>query len=249
MTAITTSPIELEKHSVPSFTKSSLNLLSSPGFLWLFIAANAVGLASAPFYIFAASFLIRTYELTTSEVGVSFGALQGLTGLLGALLAGRLFDASVKAGRKHFLLAPGLVLLIASFTTTAALFAPSVQISILLLVPLMFAFSFMLPLAFGTAHLVSGDGRQAAASSLLLIGSGVLGPTFGPFIVGTISDQVTAADMPNGLCWALLLVPLASLVSAVSILIANEKVAEFLKSRDLDMAGRNSIAITEPTAI
>ena len=225
-----TRSIEPEMHSEPSFGKSSLNLLSSPGFIWLFVAANAVGLASAPFYLFASSFLIRTYGLTASEVGVSFGALQGFMGLLGAMIAGRLFDASVKAGRKQMLLAPGLVLLFASFTTSAALFAPSAKLSLLLFVPLMFAFSFMLPLAFGTAHLVSGHGRQATASSLLLIGSGVLGPTLGPFTVGMISDNVTAASASNGLAWGLLLVPLASLLSAMSILIANHKVAEFLRA-------------------
>jgi hypothetical protein len=57
----------------------------------------------------------------------------------------------------------------------------------------------MLPWAFGAAHLVAGEGKQAQASSLVMIGSGLLRPALGPLIVGMVSDAVTAAQVANGL--------------------------------------------------
>lgn len=44
-------------------------------------------------------------------------------------------------------------------------------------------------------------------------------------IVGMVSDAATAADMPNGLGIGLLLVPIATFMTGVAMLIANERIA------------------------
>ena len=79
-----------------SFLKSSKELFSKPAFLWLFFAAILMGFASAPFYIFISPFLIRTFELTASEVGLTFGLINGLTGIIGTLAGGKIYDRAVK---------------------------------------------------------------------------------------------------------------------------------------------------------
>ncbi len=81
------------------FLQSSLRLLVSPAFRWLFVGAIVLGFASAPFYAFAAPFLIRTHGFTASEVGLSFGLLQGLMGIVGTLLGGRGFDRALRSGK------------------------------------------------------------------------------------------------------------------------------------------------------
>jgi len=224
-----TPPLKRARAGVP-FLQSSLQLLTSPGFRWLFVAALTVGFAAAPFYAFAAPFLIRTYGYSASEAGLAFGLLQGLMGILGTLLGGRGFDRAVRAGPQRLLLAPAILFLIASVTTTAALFAPVGWMSVLLLVPGMFSFAFMLPWAFGAAHLVAGKGREAQASSLGMIGSGLLGPALGPLLVGMVSDAAVAAHIPNGLGLGLLIVPVASVLTGIAYLIANQRIAAVLQS-------------------
>lgn len=211
------------------FLRSCRRLLASPPFRWLFIAAICVGFAAAPFYAFSAPFLIRTHGFSASEVGLAFGLLQGLMGIVGTLLGGRWFDRAVSSGTGRVLGPPAILFLIASTTTSAALFAPAGWLSIALLVPGMLSFSFMLPWAFGAAHLVAGEGRQAQASSLVMIGSGLLGPALGPLIVGMVSDAVTAAQAPNGLGFGLLIVPCASLLTGGALLIANGRIAASLR--------------------
>lgn len=210
------------------FLRSSRRLLASPAFRWLFIAAIFLGFAAAPFYAFAAPFLIRTHGFSASEVGLAFGLLQGLMGIVGTLLGGRWFDRAASSGTGRVLGPPAILFLIASATTTAALFAPAGWLSIALLVPGMLSFSFLLPWAFGAAHLVAGEGKQAQATSLVMIGSGLLGPALGPLIVGMVSDAVTAALVANGLGFGLLVVPIASVLAGIALLIANRRIAAAL---------------------
>lgn len=213
------------------FLRTSLDLLSSPVFRWLFTGTIFLGFAGAPFYAFSIPFLIRTYGFTATEVGVSFGMLQGLMGIIGTLGGGRWFDHSVRSGTGKVLGPPAILFLIASVTTTAALFAPTGWMSIALFVPGMLSFSFMLPWGFGAAHLIAGPGRQAQATSLVMIGSGLLGPALGPLIVGIVSDAASAADISNGLGLGLLIVPLSTVLAGITLLIANQRIGAFLRQR------------------
>jgi predicted MFS family arabinose efflux permease len=207
------------------FLRASLQLLSSPAFRWLFIGSIALGFAAAPFYAFAVPFLIRTHGFSASEAGLAFGLLQGLMGIVGTLVGGRLFDRAVHSGTGRVLGPPAILFMIASLTTSAALFAPVGWLSILLFVPGMLSFAFLLPWCFGAAHMVAGKGKEAMATSLAMVGSGLLGPALGPLIVGIISDSATAAQVPNGLGIGLLIVPMASILTGIAMLIANRRIA------------------------
>lgn len=213
------------------FMREALRLMAAPGFRWLFIAAVAIGFASVPFYAFSAPFLIRTHGFTAGEVGLSFGLLQGGLGVVGALLGGRGFDRAVRSGRDRIIGPPGWLLLISGVTTAAGLFAPVGWMSIVLFVPTMFAFALLLPWAFGAAHLVAGPGKQAMATSLMMIGSGLLGPALGPVIVGAVSDSAAAGGLTNTLGLGLLIVPVASVLTGVATLIANNRIAATLRTR------------------
>ena len=226
-----TPALERAAHDREPFLSASLRLLTSTGFRWLFIGGIAIGFASVPFYAFSAPFLIRTHGFSAGEVGLSFGLLQGLMGILGTVIGGRGFDRAVRSGTGRVLGPPAWLFLISAVSTTAALFAPSGWLAILLFVPAMFAFAFLLPWAFGAAHLVAGPGKQALASSLMMIASGLLGPALGPLLVGLISDAATAAQMSNSLGLGLLIVPIASVLTGAACLVANRRIAVTLRSR------------------
>ncbi|MEJ1117295.1 MFS transporter [Phyllobacterium sp. CCNWLW109] len=228
-----TPPLQRTRANNEPFLNASLRLLSSPAFRWLFIGSVALGFAAAPFYAFAVPFLIRTHGLSASEAGLAFGLLQGVMGIFGTLVGGRLFDRAVRSGTGRVLGPPAILFMIASLTTTAALFAPVGWLSILLFVPGMLSFAFLLPWCFGAAHLVAGKGKEAMATSLAMIGSGLLGPALGPLMVGMISDAATAAQLPNGLGLGLLTVPLASILTGTAMLIANRRIATAIRNNDI----------------
>ena len=193
----------------------------------LFAIAEAlvVGFATAPFYTFTTPFLIRTHGFTTAQVGLSFGLLQGLTGVIGALVGGRMFDRAVRGRSRRLLLAPALMLGVGAVSTVGALFAPEGWMAIGLFVPAMLGFAFLLPWLFGAAHRVAGAGREAMASSLGLVASGLFGPAVVPVLVGMISDGATAASIPNGLGLGLLIGPVCSVLTALTLLAASGRIA------------------------
>jgi predicted MFS family arabinose efflux permease len=220
-----TPPLRPSTSGGESFLRSSARLLAGPAFRWLFVGAIAVGFASAPFYAFAGPFLIRIHGFTAGEAGLAFGLLQGLMGIVGAVTGGRMFDHAVQSGAGRVLGPPAYLFLVASVTTTAALFTPIGWLSVALLVPGMLSFAFMLPWAFGAAHLVAGKGREAQATSIVMVGSGLMGPALGPLFVGMVSDAASAAQIPHGLALGLLVVPLASVATALAMLVANRRIA------------------------
>jgi predicted MFS family arabinose efflux permease len=207
------------------FLSAGKKLLKKPAFVWLFVAANLLGFASAPFYVFSAPFLIRTYGLTASEVGLRFGLMQGLLGIAATLLGGRFFDRAIARHSSYLLGPPAVLIVIAAFSTVAALFMPTSNWAIALLVPGMFSFAFLLPYAFGSGHLVAGNDNKALSTGLLLFGSSLFGPSLAPVLVGFVSDFATASKLGNGLRWALLIGPMASVLCAGALLIANKKIA------------------------
>lgn len=208
-----------------SFVRTCLILLTSRSYRWLVISAVCIGFASAPFYAFSAPFLIRTHELTASQVGVAFGLLQGGLGVLGTLGGGRGFDRAIRSGHGGLLRWPAVFFLVSGFSTLIALFAASAPVAILMMTPAMISFAFLLPWSFGAAHLVAGDGRQAMASSLLIIASGLLGPATSPVFVGLISDAIGSSGRFNGLQFGLLIAPLAMGIGAICLLVADREVS------------------------
>lgn len=207
------------------FVRSALQLATDPAFRWIVISAFAVGFASAPFYTFTAPFLIRTHGFTSGEVGLSFGLLQGLTGVIGALVGGRMFDRAVRRGGRNLLIAPSILFGLGALTTTAALLVPSGPLAIALFTPGMLGFAFMLPWLFGSAHRVAGPGREALATSLGMVASGLAGPALAPVIVGLISDGAASAGVANSLGLGLLIGPAASLITCACFLVAGARIA------------------------
>lgn len=223
------------------FVRVSLRLLSNPAFRWIFIGSLVVGFAGSPFYAFAAPFLMRTYGLSARDVGLSFGLLQGLMGIIGTIAGGAGFDRAVRAGAGRVLKPPAMLFLVASITTIPALLAPSAWLSIILLVPFMLSFSFLLPWAFGAAHLVAGKGKEAMASGLILIGSGLLGPALGPVLIGLISDTATEAGLSNGLGLGLMIAPAAGLLTGLVMLVANRRIAAWVRGQPVEQTASWSV--------
>jgi predicted MFS family arabinose efflux permease len=219
-----TSPVVRSIGTVP-FWQSTRELLAVPAFRALMMAAISIGFAAAPFYAFAATFLIRSHAFSATEAGLTFVLMQGTFGIAGTLLGGRGFDAAAQRKATSLLLVPAITFGVAAVTTVAALFVSVPWISIILFIPAMFTFAFTLPYAFGAAHLVAGVGREGIASSLAMIGSGLIGPALGPLLVGLISDLVADAGVTESLSIGLLIVPVACLLTVLTYLNAGRKIA------------------------
>ena len=212
-------------------------LLRSVTFRYLFLAICLAGASSAATLAFCAPFLIRVHQMTATQVGLGFGLAQTVTGALGAVIGGRIFDARKRHGEARALWVPAASFLLAAPLTAATWLADSGWLAMALLVPVVFAYVVYTPTTFGIAHLIAGPGNQGVASSLLMLGGSLIGASIGPLAVGALSDRLLAAHGVDGLRWALLLVPAANVLAALTFVQGNrwlrrEAVIRRLASRD-----------------
>ncbi|MBB5699193.1 putative MFS family arabinose efflux permease [Sphingomonas yantingensis] len=192
-----------------SFRRESAGLVADPPFRALLVLAVCIGFAAPPFYAFAAPFLIRAHDFSTAQAGLVFGLSQGVLGAVGTVLGGRRFDRVARTPGSSLFRAPMLAFVVAGLALAGALVVGQPWLALVLMMPAMFAFAFTLPFAFGAAHRIAGPGREAIASSLAMIASGLIGPTLGPLLVGAASDAAAGMGAANGLAYGLMLVPLA----------------------------------------
>jgi predicted MFS family arabinose efflux permease len=196
-------------------------LFTSPTFVWLFVSMCLIGLCGYPFLVFSAPYLIRIQGLSAAEAGLFLGLMQGILGILGTVLGGVFFDRSVRKPSSGLLFWPALCLLAAAPLTLAGWFADGPTWALVLIVPMGFALTFYVPAIYGGAHIIAGPGNEATASSLLIIGAGIIGGALGPVAIGVISDALAPTMGINSLRWALIFVPVTTVLAGLALLRAD----------------------------
>lgn len=204
------------------------HLFGSPAFAWMFTAMCLIGLSGYPFLAFGAPYFIRLHGLSTAEAGLYLGLLQGALGAAGTLLGGWMFDRAVRGSRDRIFLWPAVTFLVAAPATLLAWFATDARVALALLVPMGLAVTFYGPALYGGAHMIAGPRNEATATSLLIIGPGLVGAAIGPLAVGMISDHLAPALGVDSLRWALVFVPVVGLLAAGALLMANRHMARAL---------------------
>lgn len=134
------------------------------------------------------AFLIRTYGLSTTEVGAYFGAATGLGSALGAITGGLLCNWLVRKNTLWLLWLPILVGLTSVPFFELALFATSLNTTIALI----FLVNFVGSLGFGPIvaafQSVVPAGMRATATAVYGLITSLLGVGLAPFVIGLMSD-------------------------------------------------------------
>jgi predicted MFS family arabinose efflux permease len=154
----------------------------------------------------APAYIMRTFNLSASETGASFGGLMGVLGLSGLLLGG--FVASWFASRRPgntfrilaLLLAISTVTQIASFLVTSyALFLAFTAVSILCI-------GFYFAPTFSAIQSLVDPRARAFAAAVTLFCISAVGMGLGTSLAGLLSDLLNPHFGADSLRWALLIV-------------------------------------------
>lgn len=192
-------------------------LLLMPGFRWMFAGMCLVGMGGYAFLSFNAPYLIRLQGLTMTRAGLLLGLVNGLCGLVGTVLGGYAYDRQTRAGTARRLRLSVASMLLAVPTSLAAYFADGATPALALLIPTSFALTYYTSALYGAAHLQAGQGREATASSLLIIGAGLFGGILGPLAVGSISDLLAPQFGTASLRWGMIVVPVSMLLASFAL--------------------------------
>lgn len=163
------------------------------------------GLSTSGLGNWAPAYIMRSFGLTATEVGTTFGAALGIAGTVGILGGGVLGAILTKRGIHFALNALAIALFITIFTQTGALLLNHYAGFLGLMVVTILLSSLYLAPTFATVQSLVDTRARAFASAVTLFAVGGIGMGLGALITGIISDMLQPTLGNESLRWALIL--------------------------------------------
>lgn len=189
------------------------HLLRKRSFLAMVAGTALVSAAGYSLTTFAPAFLMRTRGMSLGEVGIEYGLLTGLLGVLGLFIVGRIADG-LAARDPRWLLWIVVILITALLPASVLAFVVENRMLCIFLLALSYVIgiAYLAPSIAAIQRLVLPEHR-ATASAVFLFFNATLGAV-GPFLTGVVSDSLAGALGTQSLGRALLiLVPSMQLLA------------------------------------
>jgi predicted MFS family arabinose efflux permease len=163
-------------------------VMRSRAFVLLVLAGSAAAFLSYGKTTWTTIFFQRTHDMTPGQVGLWFGIIGGVGGILGTWLGGYLADRFGAKSRRHVLSAPAIGMALAVPIAIAAYHAPSWPLALaLIFVPQVCNSLYYGPCYSAAQGLVPIKARAIAAAALLFF-QNLIGLGLGPLFFGVLSD-------------------------------------------------------------
>lgn len=190
-------------------------LFSVPSFPWICFATMLATSANYAVVSFLPTYIIRTFDVPLSTVGIYLSLIIGLGGGLGLYFGGVFGDRLAARGSHHSLRVSIIsMLLFAPLIYLALLLGDGDTIFLYLCVPFLVSQAWLGP-AFAMIQTVAPEGCKATAAAVVLLCNNLLGLGFGPLLIGLMSDYLAAQGYDKPLGLALGIAPIMALVSAI----------------------------------
>lgn len=191
-------------------------LWSRRSFRFMAMAAAMNAFAVYSMNSWTASFMIRSFGLTSGEIGIWLALILGLGGAVGLMLGGLLAERLAPRDRRWYLWVPGIAALISIPLMIATYLAESATWSLVMFVIPGFLATLYLGNTLAMVHGLVGLRMRALASAILLFVLNIIGLGLGPWSVGVLSDLLNPSLGAESLRHALLyVVPVASFFSGL----------------------------------
>jgi MFS transporter, Spinster family, sphingosine-1-phosphate transporter len=168
-------------------------VMLSRAFILLLFAGSAAAFLSYGKTTWTTIFFQRTHDLSPGEVGLWFGIISGVGGIVGTWLGGYLADRFGAKNRRHVLSAPAIGMAVAVPLALLAYQAESWPVALILLfLPTVFNSFYYGPTYSAAQGLVPLRARAIAAAALLFF-QNLIGLGLGPLFFGMLSDLLQPA--------------------------------------------------------
>lgn len=188
-------------HDMLSPSGSQMSLVKAMGhlakrrpFMHVIAGTAVTALVQLAIMAWMPSFILRTYDMTLSQVGVGVGLVAGIGGIAGALLGGWQGSYFGRRGMHCMLFLPiiGLALCIPCYF--AVLHAPSGYAALWLLLPPTILSGLWAAPAIALTQNLAPVALRARASALRAVASNLVGLALGPLLTGVLSDRFAASS-------------------------------------------------------
>ena len=191
-------------------------LLQRRSFIHMSMGAAMNAFAVYSMNSWTASYLIRSYGMTTGEVGTWLALILGAGGAIGLLSGGLLAERLASKDVRWYMWVPTFAALIATPFFVASYLADSYAMALLSFVIPGFLATVYLGNTLAMVHGLVGLRMRALASAILFFVLNLIGLGLGPWSVGLLSDHLEPTLGLESLRYAMLyLIPAASFWSAI----------------------------------
>ncbi len=194
----------------------------------------AMGAAMNAFAVYSmnswtASFMIRSFGMTSGEVGTWLALILGLGGAIGLLLGGVLAERLAGRDTRWYMWIPTIAAFVAAPFAVGTYMAQTSATALAFFVIPGFLATVYLGNTLAMVHGLVGLRMRALASAILFFVLNLIGLGLGPWSVGLISDYLQPEYGVESLRYAMLwLVPIASVLSGLCFLFASRTLQEDL---------------------
>lgn len=154
----------------------------------------------------SASFLIRTYQMPTGELGTWLAGIIGLAGAIGVFFGGILADRLAQRDQRWYAWVPCIAGFCIVPFMVATYLVDSAYAALLTMIIPGFLFQTYLGNTIATTHAIVGPRMRATASAILFLILNIIGLGAGPWTVGFVSDLLAPSLGSESLRYAMLYV-------------------------------------------
>lgn len=198
---------------------SALTLLRKRSLLLTYVASSFIGIGGYTLATFSASFLIRVHGMTLGEVGIKYGTIVGISGVISVLFAGIVADKMSSRDPRWTLWVVSLMAAMIAPFAYAAFLVSNVWVALgCMMLANVVATAYMAPVV-ATVQRLAPPEMRATASAFLALFTAMAGG-LGPFLTGLISDALHPSMGGDSLRWALLVVPITQTIAALLYFVA-----------------------------
>ena len=191
-------------------------LLNRRSFIHMSMGAAMNAFAVYSMNSWTASYLIRSYNMTSGEVGTWLALILGLGGAIGLLGGGLLAERLAPKDVRWYMWVPTVAAIIATPFFIGSYLADSAATALICFVVPGFLATVYLGNTLAMVHGLVGLRMRALASAILLFVLNLIGLGLGPWSVGLLSDYLEPQFGVESLRHAMLyLIPAASIWSAL----------------------------------
>lgn len=221
---------------MPGFGETVRALASLRSYWLLTLGASLGAFVTVAQGAFLASFYLRNHAAdverlvpglgSNAAIGISLGLILGVGGAAGTYLGGAWADRKGEGPRRYMMVSALSCLLVAPIFL-AAMFAPGLLPSLLLLIPAAVLNAVWTGPAFAAIPSLSHRHSRATAAALALLVISLVSLGLGPLLVGAVSDMLSArGGGATAIRDALALTPFVSLLAAGAFWLARAACVE-----------------------
>ena len=196
-------------------------LLRAPSYGFVVVAGGFNAINQGAVLTWGPTFLDRVHHLGPQDIGIYFGTVRGVAGLIGALAAAAIVGMLVRRDIRWQIRAAIVVAILPFLSDMTFLFAPQPLLWQTGLGLSSLFTQFVVAVSYPLYVNVAPTNLRATASAFYFLVASLMGFILGPFIVGALNDILVPRLGEGAIAISMAVASSTALVSALLLLLAN----------------------------